>query len=248
MKKILAILTTAVIVLCMGTTAFAAEFTPSVSEKDAPTIVQPETDVAGTVVDSKGNVTENIAVGMVVITPVSKSNTSDKIPAAAKQQLEKAYNEVKKSDTKLSTIMSALNDAVKKALGEGKTADDLVIRDLFDVTVLNEDGNERQFSEDNRLVLTFNLGVAADAHVFVAKYNSEGVWESAYSVTNNGDGTVTCEFSHLCPIALMVENTADSATTGDNSVSVFVWAGIALVAAALIVVLFVVKKKDKTAA
>ncbi len=250
MKKVIAILTAIVLVLAMGTTAFAAEFTPSVVEKDAPTIVEKNegtTTVLGTIVDKNNAEVEKIEAGKLIITPVSKVDTSTQIPAESKVNLKKAYEELSKADIKLSDLISELDADIKESIGKDATVDHLVIRDMFDASLVDAQGNIRTIDADHRLVVTFNIGVAANTAVFAMKYNEEGKWESIYAIHNNGDGTVTCEFDHLCPIAFMVAD-ADSAETGDNSVSLYVWVAIAAAAAAAIVVLFVLKKKAKTVA
>lgn len=249
MKKVIAILTALVLVFCMGTTAFAAEFTPSVVEKEAPTVVETETDVAGNIVDKDNNVVEKIASDRLIVTPVAKVDNSTEIPAESKANLKKAYEQLSKADVKLSDLISELDADVKAAIGNDATVDNLVIRDLFDASFVDADGKLRVIDAEHRLVVKFDIGVAKDQAVFAMKYNEEGKWESIYAIHNNGDGTVTCEFDHLCPIAFMVADTSDSSATGDNSVSLYVWLAVAVVAAGAIVVLFVVKnKKEKTAA
>ena len=252
MKKIIAILTALVLVVCMGTTAFAAEFTPSVVEKDAPTVVgkvEGGNSYAGTIVDKNGNEVEKIPYVELIVTPVSKVDTSTEIPAASKADLKEAYAALSKADVKLSDLIKELDDDVKASLGKDVTVDDLIIRDLFDASLVDNNGQLVTIDKDHRLVVTFDIGIEKGKAVFAMKYNEEKKWESIYAIHNNGDGTVTCEFDYLCPIAFLVEGEADSSDTGDTSVSLLVWAGIAVVSAALIVVLFVIKrKKDETAA
>lgn len=250
MKKVIAILTAIVLVLTMGTTAFAAEFTPSVVEKDAPTLVEKTegtTTYVGTIVDKNNAEVEKIEDDKLIITPISEVDTSTEIPAESKANLKKAYEELSKADVRLSDLIGELDADVKEAIGKDATVDHLVIRDLFDASLLDAQGNLRTIDTDHRLVVTFDIGIAKDAPVFAMKYNEEGKWESIYAIHNNDDGTVTCEFDHLCPIAFMVAD-ADSAETGDNSVSLYVWIAVAAAAAAAIVVLFVLKKKANTVA
>lgn len=250
MKKVIAILSAIVLVLAMGTTAFAAEFTPSVVEKDAPTIVEKTegtSTIVATIVDKNNAEVEKVEAGKLIITPVSKADTSTEIPTESKVNLKKAYEELSKADVKLSDLINELDADVKEAIGKDATVDHLVIRDMFDASLVDAQGNLREIDADHRLVVKFNIGIAKDVPVFAMKYNKEGKWESVYAIHNNGDGTVTCEFDHLGPIAFMVAD-ADSAETGDTSVSLYVWIAIAAAAAAAIVVLFVLKKKANTVA
>ena len=86
-------------------------------------------------------------------------------------------------------------------------------------------------------------------------YN-DGQWEPIRETRNNGDGTVTCLFEHLCPVAFFVEERAvqtsaevsaplqnEEPPQPDNS-GVAVWAGIgAAVAAVLAAVVAAGRKK-----
>ena len=100
---------------------------------------------------------------------------------------------------------------------------------------------------DADLVLTFDLDIEANKEVCVMTYkNSE--WAPIKKVVNNGDGTVTCTFEHLCPVAISVANTAvpspgDGPTqTGDVSV-MWIYGGIATASLIGIVLLLVYRRK-----
>jgi hypothetical protein len=67
-------------------------------------------------------------------------------------------------------------------------------------------------------------------------------WNPVVSTVNNGDGTVTCTFEHLCPVEFSVK-TADEppVQTGDDSgKDLLLWGAVAAVALVAIVVLTVV--------
>ncbi len=251
MKKVVAILTAVILVLSIGTTAFAAEFIPSVVEKEAPTVVEQVVGgvtAAGTIVDKSGQVVETISPDRLIITPVSKVETSTEIPKEAADKLKEAYEQLSKADVKLSDLIDELDDDVKEALGNEAHVDHLIIRDLFDASLVDANGELVQIDAEHRLVVKFNIGIEKGKAVFAMKYNENNEWEPVTAIHNNGDGTVTCEFDHLCPIAFLVEDTSSSAQTGDNSVSLYVWVAIAAVAAGLMVVLVILKnKKEKIA-
>lgn len=91
---------------------------------------------------------------------------------------------------------------------------DFSVRDLVDVSFKYE-GCELQEDHGNKakilalpgvtLSVDFNLGVAADEELVVMTYNAETeTWTEIESVTNNGDGTVTCVFEDICPVAFAV--------------------------------------------
>ena len=51
--------------------------------------------------------------------------------------------------------------------------------------------------------IDFAMGVEADAKVAVFTY-IDGKWNEIVSAVNNGDGSVTCVFEDLCPVAFAV--------------------------------------------
>ena len=270
MKKVAAIFMAVVLLLSLGTTALAANFVKSVEEKDAPTVVAPsqgaikeeikeqikeENTVAVIVHTATEKVAKEVHESKLIITSVAKKDTSTEIPAEAKADLEKAYEDFSAKNKKITQVIpadvsKAITATVKEEIGTDKTADDLIVRDLFDVTLICDESNELLVDDEHHLLLTFSLGVKKDEFITAIKFNPEtDKWETIRSVVNNGDGTVTCEFDHLCPIAFLVEKTeSNSPQTGDNSVSIYVWVAVAAAAAALIVVLLVAKnKKEKSA-
>ncbi len=270
MKKVIAIFTAVILVLSIGTTAFAANYKPSVEEKDAPTVMEPskapvkeeikdqikEEDTVAVIMHTETEkVVKEVPSSKLIITSVGKIDESKEIPKEAKADLEKAFKDFSDKTKKISQIIpqevnKAIVEEIKEITGEKKTTDDLIVRDLFDVSLISEEHNGLLIDDAHHLLLTFNLGVKKDDFITAIKFNPETkAWETIRSVVNNGDGTVTCEFDHLCPIAFLVEKTeSESAQTGDNSVSLYVWVAIAVVAAGAMVALFVIKnKKEKIA-
>lgn len=89
-----------------------------------------------------------------------------------------------------------------------------VIRELVDVSfeysdcrVIEEHNHkdERLKAEKVTLKVDFDLGIEKDAKLAVMTY-IEDKWEAIESVENNGDGTVTCIFEDVCPVAIAVLN------------------------------------------
>lgn len=265
MKKVIAILTAVILVLSIGTTAFAANFTPSVENKEAPTVTAPtdapikeaikeqikeDNTVAVIVHTETDKVAKEIHESKLIVTAVAEKDESKEIPKDAKEDLEKAYEDFSDKNKKVDQIIptdvaKAITEEVKKEIAADKTVNDLIVRDLFDVSLICDESNELLIDDEHHLLLTFNLGVKKGEYITAIKLNPEtDKWETIRDVVNNGDGTVTCEFDHLCSIAFLVERTeSNSAQTGDNSVSLYVWVAIAAAAAALIVVLVVAKNK-----
>ena len=89
---------------------------------------------------------------------------------------------------------------------------DFSVRDLVDVSfkyegceLLEDHGQKAKVLALPGVTLSvdFDLGVAADEELVVMTYIN-GEWVEIESVTNNGDGTVTCVFEDICPVAFAV--------------------------------------------
>ena len=87
-----------------------------------------------------------------------------------------------------------------------------VIRDLVDISFKynacrqqEDHGNKplKLKEEGVTLSLKLDLGIEADANLVVMTYIDEE-WTEIESVVNNGDGTVTCVFEDICPVAFAV--------------------------------------------
>ena len=72
-----------------------------------------------------------------------------------------------------------------------------------------------------------------------------GQWAPVKSVKNNGDGTVTCVFEDICPVAFCVEPHADAnpPKTGDAAGGYMLNWLILLVASAAVVVVLIVNRR-----
>lgn len=264
MKKFISILLAMLTLLSFSASVMAADsdFVPSITNKGAPefavTIDEDGKGVIGYLRQEDGTVIAIEYEDHVVITSVSDADDSDEIPEDAKKTLKDVYDDLCKDDTKLSDLCPDLNDLVSSKLGDDKTADDLVIKDLFDITPLCDD-LKTQLPTDG-IVVDFNFKVALDPDAFIAAMvYVDGVWKLVPTV-NNGDGTITCTFEEICPVAFLVP--ADSATDGvisdgatdsnvtivtgkDNLTSILFWGGTMALSLGLIVVLCVVTRRKK---
>ena len=90
-----------------------------------------------------------------------------------------------------------------------------VIRELLDVSFKasacreEKHGHKEKLAEPGvTLTVDFDLGVNQDAVIEVLTYSADGAsnrsWKKIVSVTNNGDGTLTCVFEDKCPVAFCV--------------------------------------------
>ena len=103
--------------------------------------------------------------------------------------------------------------------------------------------------------ITFDLGVAADVPIYVMTYDEETKeWDPIVKTVNNGDGTVTCTFEHLCAITfsmpLAVEEPEEPQTPGLNLAKILPWiivliAAIVVAIVVLVIILIIKKKKEK---
>ena len=217
MKKFIVCLVVMMLCLSMAAPAFATDFTESVEYKDAPTIVP--------IVDEDGNIVSYLDEDCIVITSVADADISTEIPKDAKNLLLWLYQQLMKGDMKMPYELH----------NPTYDSDDMVIRDMFDVTFLCGDHPEMLEKAGVVLVLTFDLGVKPGQDVSVMTYKEEdGGWADIHDIVNNGDGTVTCVFEHLCPVAFSVAVGDGPTQTGDtNTFSIFgVVALVALVAIA----------------
>lgn len=86
------------------------------------------------------------------------------------------------------------------------------VREIVDISFkydacrqLEEHGHKDEVLaiEGVQLTIDFDMGVGADETVCVMTYIN-GEWAEIEEVVNNGDGTVTCVFEDLCPVAFAV--------------------------------------------
>lgn len=246
MKKIISLLMVLVMV-AIPMTVFASNFVPSISYKGAPEIVlaDPATGLVGEIVGNVGTAEHDRKVysDCIVVTPVSKASTSTEIPDAAAQTLLSVYGQLSDQEARLSELSDELNLLVASKLGNGKDGDDLVVKDLFDVSVLCDNLEASLAPAGTTLDITFDISVAADEEVFIMTYKNNA-WSPIVNVVNNKDGTVTGTFENFCPVAIFIEGEGrpDSPETGDLDLS-YVWAVVAAVSALLIVAVVVVNKR-----
>lgn len=234
MKKIICCLVALLLCASMTCAAAATEFVPSIDVKDHPEIVPGEDGSIGIIYDGETEI-DRVDAGCLVVTPVSKVDTSTEIPDDARTTLKDVY--AKLLDGSMVLPYEKIDASLKPEA--------MVIRDLFDATFLCTEHPEMLAPEGVVLELTFDLGVDADEQVYVMTYN-DSQWNPIVSVTNNGDGTVTCVFEHLCPVAFSVVSENWSPVTGYMDPMVLLWVVLMVASAAALV--FVVAQRRRNAA
>lgn len=209
----------------------ANEFVPSIGDKDHPEIV-PESDGSfAVIVDNNGQIADVVDESCLVITPVSEANTSAEIPQASRGILLNIYKGL--TDGSMELPYEQVDSSIDP--------DQMVIRDLFDLSFLCEEHPE-MLENGHFLRATFDLGVAAGEVVVVMVF-VDGQWVSVEAI-NNGDGTVTCLFSQVCPVAISVRRSVTPPQTGDNGgQSIILWSVVMLLCAAAIVACAVIYRK-----
>lgn len=276
MKRFVTLLLTFVLFASMSMTALAAQdtFVPSITQKSAPQVVATEETtedglaVIGTVIIAETNEEVHKAVeGSLIVTAITEVEDAEHLTEEKVEQLQTIFEEFSNGTQKLSETSEAFVNHVKEVLGEDKSADDLVIKDLFDVTITDEELENHLAKEDTRINLTFDAGLEKDQFVAVMLFKNNE-WLMAENAVNNGDGTVTATFDHFCPVMIIVEEaeaveeeakveapaTEDAAEETVEAVTEVVeaetasfpwWIVIVVAVVAIVVVLKGRKKEDK---
>lgn len=253
MKRIIAGFWALLLCFTMTCTAFAADFVPSITYKPAPELVTTAGEdgrrIIGYLKDKDGNILSTEYEECLLITPLSEIDNADQLSDEEKQLLKDKYNEFANGTTTLSDACPALNDAVASALGAGKNANDLVIKDFFDATALCEELKTLLPIDGNTIDLTFDIGVAPGTFVAAMVYVN-GQWVMVDNVVNNGDGTITGTFEDICPVAFLVpadtveDTTNTTPVTGDaNGNSVVIWSAVAGVSLLAIIAVAVIYRR-----
>lgn len=224
MKKVFSLAIT--LALCMSLTiaAFAAEneFVPSITYKDGPSITTAEMDGA------------DVSACLVVTTLKDAEEKSTDITQDERDTLQQVYEDLKNGTTTL------------------PTDENYVIRELIDLSFkhdecreLEDHGQKDQKLKENGITLTadFDLGISKDDEVLVFVY-IDGEWQPIESVKNNGDGTITCVFEDICPVAFAVKQPAASMApqTGDTQ-HTLLWIGLTATSALALMALFFFRRK-----
>ena len=241
MKRVFACIAMLAILVSLCVPAFAAEadFTPSVSNKPAPEIVPGKDDagnaVVGVINDKDDNVVDYVEEGCLIITAIGDLENAEDIPADAKALLQKVHDEL--SNGTMELPYEKFGDELKNKK--------MVIRDLFDASLICQEHPEMLAVEGNTMDVTFDLGINNGVDTYVMAY-VDGVWVTVPSV-NNGDGTITCTFEELCPVAISVVDgdLTPPTVTGDLAVDAkwFIIGGIALAAIVVLTVVYVIDNK-----
>ena len=247
MKKIICLLT--VLVLCMSLVvpAFAAEneFVPSITYKPNPEIVPVEgedgEEQIGVIRDEEGNIIDYVGHGCLMITPIAYVWDEEiEVAPDVERLLTFLYEEL--STNKMEIPYEKHEANLDPA--------NMVIRDLFDARWVCEEHRKMIEDEGITFEITFDLGVVADAEIFVMTYDeAANEWSPIVKTVNNGDGTVTCTFEHLCGIEFSMPVAASSVPTEtvQPAANMLPWYILLILAIVAFVIILIAKKKKKAA-
>ena len=248
MRKLICLVTVLLLCMSFALSAFATEggFVPSITYKPEPEI-QPVVgengeEYIGVLRNAEGEIVGTLEESCLIVTPIAHVwDPNEAVPKEIEELLLFVYEGL--SDGKVELPYSAFAANLDAA--------NMVIRDLFDVRLNCEECEAALAIEGVTLELTFDLGIVADVQVYVASFDEEtGKWEAIVSAVNNGDGTVTCTFEHLCAVSVAMPLATASApvveATSNSNVTPWIIVLVAAVAAVAGVV--IVKGKKKTAA
>lgn len=236
MKRAIAFMVAIMLCCTLALSVSAAEnFVPSISYKDHPDVVDdPE------LIDDGGEKIHKLDSHCLEITSVAEAVNT---PADARTDAEKLLVEV----------YEQLDEGTMKLPFTGDSADNMVIRDLFDASLICGDvhldpNHVQELAKPGVCIeISFDLGIGANVPVVVMVY-LDGQWTPAVSVKNNGDGTVTCVFEEICPIAFCVDTTdlTPAPPTGDViGQNLIYWVIMMAASGTILILLLVAQRRQK---
>lgn len=223
MKKGIVAIALLAICLSLICPALAAEdtFVPSIGYKDGPTIGGAEIG------------DENVADCLVVTSLKAAAEKTTDISQEARDLLLAVYAKLESGEMKL------------------PLEDGYVVRELVDVSwkqaacVEEKHTHEEDLKkEEVAVTIDLDMNVEAKYDLVVLAYR-DGQWGPIESVTNNGDGTITCVFDHFCPVAFAVREHTGGSETGDPAGrNLILWIALMTVSTGAIVFLTSQRRKN----
>ncbi|MCI6956495.1 MAG: hypothetical protein SPI15_09645 [Candidatus Faecousia sp.] len=208
MKMISKLLAILLVIGLLAAPVCAEGFTPSVEQKGAPELVAAPDAPEGAAVaikDADGNVVAGIPAEEIVMTSVADSEDA---PEAVKEEMKAAYDSVANAAS-LAEVVPELDKALEDRKA-GVKAEDLVVRDLVNVSV-SEEAAKKLAETGNNVTLSFKLGMKQDDFLMVMCF-VDGQWVilDADQVEILEDGTVNVTFREkIGTIAFVVEQSGD---------------------------------------
>ena len=173
-----------------------ATVTPSVAGTAGPSVVGD-----ATFTDENGNTVTIKAEDIKIVADGDESKMTEEEKAV--------YNEAK---AQLMDANSQYSQDLENFLADNfpdLDAGSIVVQDIFDLSV----GQDLDFSNGQKLKVTLDGNYNPGDTIIVTVYNKEtGAWDfiATDDITVNADGSITVNFPHLCPVAVL---TASEMTT-----------------------------------
>lgn len=277
MKKVILVLLVLALCVTMICPVLAAEsdFTPSVTYKPVPELTGQADDIGQIVGFTETDKEETgklylingelyvIAEGVhdgvehdqpcLLITPLAEVVDSTEIPEESRERLQWIYAQILEQGMDFFSDCEGLLEDLKALLGEDATLDDLVVKDLFDVSVLCDPLEAYLNPQGTTVCLDFKTDIAPGTYVTLVSYKG-GKWNMIERVEVAEDGSVTCDtFENFCPVAILVEKAAvetvattvveDTTVEGGGNLTVWVAAAGASLLAIILAAVAASKKK-----
>lgn len=245
MRRVLCLLTVLMLCVSMVCSVSAAEgaFVPSITYKPDPEIVpvvdENGNEVIGAILDDSGEVVDYVDHGCLLVTPIAHVwDEDEEVPEEVEQLLTFVYEELNTQNMEIPY----------EKHGSDVDAANMVVRDLFDARWSCTEHHDMVEEEGVVFEITFDLGVMPDVPIYVMTYDeATKEWTPIVKSVNNGDGTVTCTFEHLCAIEFSMPMMAAAAPVDDApSTNILPWIVILALAVVAVIGVLVVKNKKKT--
>lgn len=234
LKKLSIILTTGLLLFTIVTPVTADDsYVPSITAKDTVVIaggkdengqeVTPTTTAAGTI--ELGYTSSDGCDVKLVLTPYSKRSTittnhpftntdSNNRAEESLSEINNAWSQIQAKDKVVDYAPIMKEVAEDKGIDE----DDLVTKDLFDITIYHSGENDSNPNLHNRI---YNIQLTTEAlknFVALLHYKSDGTWElvSDARVTGDNKDILTFSFDSCSPFAIIVKKTDGQGTGGST--------------------------------
>ena len=210
MKKVVSLIVAVVLCMMLAVPAFAAsvDFVPSITAKPAPGVTggsQTGSEPVIEIKDENGKVIYTAPLADLVVTPVSAVQSEDgeyTISEEAAELLRQLYAQMSDPNFNLAEEVPELI-AYLESLGlDAALVKDMVITALFDITVLTDELKDYLAVEGNTVDLTFEVDIP-DGHQVIVMVYVDGKWQIVEGVVVNADGTITCTFDQVGPVAIL---------------------------------------------
>lgn len=243
MKRFLTCVLMLMVAMLLSVPALA-NFTPSVEAKPEPEVVVPEVGIAAVIKDSSGVVVDKVTLPELVITPASKKHEA--VAQKITDNLVRAETQIEQL-AHVGQLTPELEQALLRAQKENKIphindvkVEDLVVRDLFDVSVVR-DGQVIAIPNGHTITFAIQTDLSDDVLHFVLHNAVNHDWEVLEEAKAMSNGVITIEVDSLSPFAIVVDGAADldvdpsgpsSPQTGVGASPLFAAGAMALLCAA----------------